>query len=272
MPSTTSFLRLHRSRPLVLATVLLVAGLTAVLTAWSVAPDGRRAAPATRPPAPLTVVGLGDSVTAGTACDCTDYVTRYAAQVPPAAGGPAHAVNLGVGGLTSSQLLSDLDGQGPLPLQVAGADVVLVTVGANDLVPLQDTWAASGCPAACSSPAVQTVARNVTGVVKRIEALRGGHPTRILVTDYWNVFEDGDVASADHGPAYLAWSDDLSRQLNTALCSAAEGAGATCVDLYAPFKGDGGRNPTALLAGDGDHPNAAGHDLIAAALLRASRF
>ena len=32
------------------------------------------------------------------------------------------------------------------------------------------------------------------------------------------------------------------------------------------------RNPTSLLAGDGDHPNAAGHALIAAALLRASRF
>jgi lysophospholipase L1-like esterase len=220
----------------------------------------------------MTVVGLGDSVTAGSACDCADYVARYAAQIPAAAGGPAHAVNLGVGGLTSTQLLADVDGQGPLPQRVATADVVLVTIGANDLVPLQDTWARSGCPAACSSPAVQAVASNVTRIVARVKALRGRQPTRILVTDYWNVFEDGDVASAAHGASYLAWSDDLSRQLDTALCSAAEGAGATCVDLYAPFKGDGGHNPTALLADDGDHPNAAGHDLIAAALLRASRF
>jgi lysophospholipase L1-like esterase len=270
----------------VLACVLLLTGLTAALTAWSAAPARPGSAPAPAPgsapaaaatpsaahPARLTVVGLGDSVTAGSACDCADYVARYAAQVPASAGGPARAVNLGVGGLTSTELLADLKAQGPMPLQVARADVVLVTIGANDLVPLQDTYAASGCPAACSSPAVQAVARNLTGIVAQVKALRGGHPTRILVTDYWNVFEDGDVASAGHGPSYLAWSDDLSRRLNAALCSAVQGAGATCVDLYAPFKGDGARNPTALLAGDGDHPNAAGHGLIAAALLRASRF
>lgn len=281
MPFTTPLHRLHRSRPLVLACVLLLAGLTAALTAWSAAParpgsaattPATPATPSAASPARLTVVGLGDSVTAGSACDCADYVARYAAQVPASAGGPARAVNLGVGGLTSAQLLADLKGQGPMPLQVAAADVVLVTIGANDLVPLQDTYAASGCPAACSSPAVQAVARNLTGIVAQVKALRGGHPTRILVTDYWNVFEDGDVATADHGPSYLAWSDGLSRRLNAALCPAVEGAGATCVDLYAPFKGDGARNPTSLLAGDGDHPNAAGHGLIAAALLRASRF
>jgi lysophospholipase L1-like esterase len=42
------------------------------------------------------------------------------------------------------------------------------------------------------------------------------------------------------------------------------------VDIYAPFEGAGDRNPTALLADDGDHPNAAGHRLIAKALLDAS--
>ena len=117
----------HRSRPLVLACVLLLAGLTAALTAWSAAPArpgsappaprgrGGRAghAPSAAHPARLTVVGLGDSVTAGSACDCADYVARYAAQVPASAGGPARAVNLGVGGLTSTQLLADLKGPGP---------------------------------------------------------------------------------------------------------------------------------------------------------------
>jgi hypothetical protein len=49
-----------------------------------------------------------------------------------------------------------------------------------------------------------------------------------------------------------------------------QNAGATCVDLYAPYKGDGSRNPTALLAGDGDHPNAAGNQLISSALMAAT--
>ena len=190
-------------------------------------------------------------MTAGSACDCTDFVHRYAAQVPANAGGPARAVNLGVGGQTSAELLSEIGSGGAMAQQVAAADVLLVTIGANDLVPLQDTWSSSGCAASCSSPAVQAVGRNITGIVDHAKALRGGRPIRILVTDYWNVFEDGDVASASHGSAYLAWSDALSRQLNASVCSAARGAGATCVDLYAPFKGDGSRNPTALLAGDG---------------------
>jgi lysophospholipase L1-like esterase len=276
----------RRRGPLTVLGLLLMAVLTAALTGWS----GTTGAPRSSPPShaaessrtaasgstagseQLTVVGIGDSVTAGSACDCTDFVHRYAAQVPASAGGPTRAVNLGEGGQTSAQLLSELGSGGAMSHQVASADVVLVTIGANDLLPLLDTWSSSGCAASCSSPGVRAVARNITGIVDRTRALRAGHPTRILVTGYWNVFEDGDVASAARGAAYLAWSDALSRQLNTAVCSAAEGAGATCVDLYAPFKGDGSRNPTSLLAGDGDHPNAAGHDVIAAALLRATRF
>jgi lysophospholipase L1-like esterase len=39
------------------------------------------------------------------------------------------------------------------------------------------------------------------------------------------------------------------------------------VSLYAPFKGDGTKNPTTLLAADGDHPNSTGHHLIASTLL-----
>jgi lysophospholipase L1-like esterase len=285
MTRTRLLASLRRRGPLTVLGLLLLAGLTTALSAWSGTGEevSRPPAPgATAPaatgrastprPAPLTVVGIGDSVTAGTACDCTDFVHRYAAQIPASAGGPARAVNLGVGGQTSAELLSEIGSGGAMAQQVAAADVLLVTIGANDLVPLQDTWSSSGCAASCSSPAVLGVGRNITGIVDHAKALRGGRPIRILVTDYWNVFEDGDVASASHGSAYLAWSDALSRQLNASVCSAARGAGATCVDLYGPFKGDGSRNPTALLAGDGDHPNAAGHDLIAAALLRATRF
>ena len=269
--------------PLVLACVLLLAGLTAALTAWSAAPARHGSAPAPGPrdrggrataahPAQLTVVGLGDSVTAGTACDCADYVARYAAQVPASAGGPARAVNLGVGGLTSTELLADLKGQGPMPLQVASG-----RRGARDHRGQRPRAAAGhlrglrlpGCVLLARRPGR---ARNLTGIVAQVKALRGGHPTRILVTDYWNVFEDGDVASAGHGPSYLAWSDDLSRRLNAAALLGGGGRGRDVRRPLRPVQGRRGRNPTALLAGDGDHPNAAGHGVIAAALLRASRF
>jgi lysophospholipase L1-like esterase len=265
---------LRRRGPHTVLGLLLLAGLTVALAAWSGTPGASRPSTpvATAGPGRLTVVGLGDSVTAGSACECTDFVSRYAARVPASAAGPARAVNLGEGGQTSAQLLSEISSGGSMAHQVASADVILLTIGANDLVPLLDTWSSSGCPASCSSAAVQAVGRNISGIVDRARTLRDGRPTRILVTGYWNVFQDGDVAGADRGAAYLRWSDDLTRRLNTAVRSAAQGSGATSVDLYAPFKGDGDRNPTSLLAGDGDHPNSAGHELIATTLLRATRF
>jgi lysophospholipase L1-like esterase len=45
---------------------------------------------------------------------------------------------------------------------------------------------------------------------------------------------------------------------------AARATGALYVSTYTAFKGPAGTNdPTGLLAADGDHPNAAGHQLIA---------
>ena len=217
---------------------------------------------------PLHVVGIGDSVTAGTACDCVDFVRLYAIGLTER-GTPAVASNFGAGGLTATQLLTELQRPGALRSAVADGDVLLVTIGANDLQPELDRWGAGGCPAGCWSPEVARVAGTVGQIVSTARALHGPGQ-RVLVTDYWNVFDDGDEAVAARGAAYLAWSDQLSRALNTALCGAARRGGATCVDLYTPFKGDGSRNPTPLLAADGDHPNAAGHRLIAGALLAAS--
>jgi len=60
----------------------------------------------------------------------------------------------------------------------------------------------------------------------------------------------------------------LTLAVNDVLRDRAYEDGATYVDLRTPFRGpDGTGNPSDLLARDGDHPNAAGHLLIAKALL-----
>jgi lysophospholipase L1-like esterase len=52
--------------------------------------------------------------------------------------------------------------------------------------------------------------------------------------------------------------------VNDALAVAAKTTGATYVSTYTAFKGPSGTDdPTTLLAPDGDHPDAAGHQLIA---------
>ena len=215
---------------------------------------------------PITVVGIGDSVTAGSNCDCETFVELYATDLASQRGLKTSSVNLGVSGWTSTQLLTALTTPGAFLDQVAKSDILLVTMGANDLVPLQSKQS-SGCTTTCYSPLVESVGHNMELIVAAARAAQPDHPPTILVTDYWNVFQDGDVGTAQNGGSFQSWSDLLTRAANTQICDAARRSGATCVDLYGPFKGDGSKNPTSQLAADGDHPNSAGHQLVASALL-----
>lgn len=229
--------------------------------------------PATTSPSPAPqpglVVGLGDSVTSGAACNCTPFVQTYAAALARRDGSPVRAVNLGHGGDTTVELLALLKGDAAARRALAQASVVVVTIGANDLVPLLARWTAGGCDDACVQPAVVTMGNGLAAALREIRS-QAPH-ARLLVTDYWNVFEDGDVAVAKRGPGFAPWSDEVTGSANMTICAQAAAVGASCVDLYEPFEGeDGMRNPSALLADDGDHPNAAGHALIAATLLHAT--
>ncbi|KQX65708.1 SGNH/GDSL hydrolase family protein [Angustibacter sp. Root456] len=245
----------------------------ALLSACSAAPH-RTAAPGPRPAASGAVVhdvlGLGDSVTAGSACGCVDFVRLLAHDLSTASGQPVSSTNRGRPGQTSAQLLDLVRHDPGVRADVRRADADVITVGANDLAPALQAWDAGTCDDACAQRDVAAVTSRVADVVREVRALRVGHPTRVIVTDYWNVFEDGDVGRDDRGTAYLAWSDRLTRAFNAALCPEVTAAAATCLDLYAPFKGAEGRSdPTGLLADDGDHPNAAGHALIARLVLAA---
>ena len=210
------------------------------------------------------VTGLGDSVTAGTRCDCEDFVLRYATLTRKHTGARVVAHNLGVPGATSNDLLLLL-GQPSVARTVAGSDIVLITIGANDLGGNLADWQQDRCPIACFEATMSTIQSNIAAIVDRIQQLRRGQATEILVTDYWNVFADGAPAIR-LGQTYQSLSDQVTRRANTAICGGAVGAGASCVDLYAPFKGDGTTDPTPLLADDGDHPDARGHQVIAQAL------
>lgn len=240
-------------------------GLTAktTFTPW---PAGSRISASGGISRSVTVVGVGDSVTSGSACNCETFVGLYATSLASQRGVETSSVNLGVPGWTSSQLLQSLTQPGAFHDQVAKADVLLVTIGANDLLPLEEKQS-GGCTVTCYGPLVNSVGHNVGLIVAAAQAAHPNHPPTILVTDYWNVFEDGDVGSAENGTSFQSWSDVLTRAESAAVCNAARGAGANCVSLYAPFKGNGSKNPTTLLAADGDHPNSAGHQLIASTLL-----
>ena len=227
------------------------------------------------PPGPWHIVALGDSVTAGGPCPCTTFPQLYAQKLSYARGVRTTVQNLGVNGLDSAGLLASLrNPHSAATTAVRNSDIDLITIGANDFAPEHNDVTNGRCAgaagAACVNAELAGMQRNVSAVLATIHQLRGSRPTAILVTGYWNVFEDGAVARRAFPAAGLRASRELTTLANDALRRAAQNGGATYVDLMLPFIGPRtGGDPTSLLGPDGDHPNAAGQDLIATRLLAA---
>lgn len=226
--------------------------------------------PPARSPSPrtTTVVGLGDSVMAGTRCDCDGPVAEYAEAMRPLSTRPITDVNLGGNGGTTTTLLAQLR-QDTTKQAVASARAVLVIIGANDLLPQLRKWQDTGCPVSCYQPAVAAMGQRVGQTLEAIDQLRPHTRGVVLVADYWNVFPDGDAARSEGGQAQVDWSRAVSRAANAEICAAARRAEAICVDTYTPFVGNDS-DPTDLLASDGDHPNAKGEALLVKQLVDAT--
>ena len=252
----------------VLAVVGVVAALAPLRTVQRPAPAAREvSAPsdeqpaARRPrPGPPHVVVLGDSVPAGTACNCGGFGALLAAHET------AGLSNLAAAGLTSGGLLQQVQQDAEVEAALRRATAVTITVGANDFDagPVADRDCADlSCWAGTSARLTATLDH----LLDRVGALVPP-TTRVVLTGYWNVFLDGAVGAAQ-GPRYVATSDALTRQVNALVARAAGVHGALYADVYTPFKGEGNGDDTELLAPDGDHPNSAGQGVLAAAIERA---
>jgi acyl-CoA thioesterase-1 len=215
---------------------------------------------ASAPPGPV-VVGLGNSVPSGSACSCVNFISAYAAMVATARNANATVDNDAVSGSTSADVVNQLADRA-VQAHVRAATTVLIMTGANDFNDAFDA-VSLGAPAATTFPPVATAVQdNVTAVVQRIQALnRSAH---VVVLDYWAAMEDGAVAAKDYDAPTMAASVASTGYVNDALAVAAKATGVLYVSTYTAFKGRAGtEDPTALLAADGDHPNAAGHQVIA---------
>ena len=225
------------------------------------------------PPAETRVTGLGDSVPAAAGCNCTSFVELFGHNLRQHTGRPNHTDNYARNGLDTAGLLTQL--RDPEVAEgVAHADLVTVTIGANDFATAKDDYFAGTCGGSdgldCFRTTLPDLRANLTAILDRIRALAVGRPMGVRVTNYWNVFEDGEVAQEKHGDAFVRDSDQLTQEANAVICDVAGRAGDDCIDVYTAFKrATPGGDPTSLLAPDGDHPNQAGHELIATTLAAA---
>lgn len=260
--------------------VLVLLVVLAACTATSAA--GRRPAPAGgRSPSssasahPWLVVALGDSVTTGGPCGCTPFPELYGRQLAQVRGMSTRVRNLGVNGEDSGGLLVRLEDAGSREHAAArAADIDLITIGANDFGDQHDNVTAGRCSDAVAGDCVQddlaTMRDNLARIIAAVHRLRRGQPTAVLVTGYWNVFEDGSVARRSFPALGIRATQRVTAAANAVIRSTAQRAGTTYVDLYAPFNGPESHGDTTVLLGpDGDHPNAAGQALIARRLVAA---
>jgi lysophospholipase L1-like esterase len=176
-------------------------------------------------------------------------------------------------GLDSAGLLGQLDqADSAAARAVKGADIVLLTIGANDFGDHHDEVTEARCAQAaggdCASDELEQLSGNLHRILTRIRTLREAKATTVLVTGYWNVYEDGEVARQAFPPEGVAATVELTGRVNTVIAAVSASYGAAFVDLFAPFE-KRGVGVTGLLAADGDHPNAAGHLLIAQVLAKA---
>jgi lysophospholipase L1-like esterase len=236
--------------------------------------------PAEASPRTWHLVALGDSIPyGGRWCGgCTPYPALLGAALASSSGHPVAVTNLGVPGLTTVELLTNVRWRTTVRTALAGADIVTITIGHND-TPWNSThdscdgsrawfgpyrnahWAVYGGP--CLDREAAALRARLAAILSTIRALRAGHATLIEVTTDWNqVIGQAGVTSQ----ARQATKIVLDR-FAAVTCSAAKAAAARCGDVYRAFNGRYGTlSAGSLLAVDHDHASQRGHRTIAALL------
>ena len=263
-------LRVDERRSTVLAGRWLSAIGLSLVAVGVLAACGSSSKSSTAPPSTSTattaktwsIVALGDSVPHGTNCNCTPYPPLTASGLASGTGQKVTASNDSVPGYTTSDVRHQLNADSNVIDHVRAADTIEIEIGAND-VGYTDSC---GTTVACYTPKVPTIEKNLNAIVSRVHELTSGHKVLVVLLDYWSVWLGGQYAAAK-GNAYVNAAAEMTDQVDTVIKSTATKTKSAYVDLRAAFKGPNySYDETHYLSGDGDHPNAAGHQQIAAAI------
>ncbi|WEK55762.1 MAG: GDSL-type esterase/lipase family protein [Candidatus Cohnella colombiensis] len=208
----------------------------------------------------LRVTALGDSLTKGTGdARGKGYVTRVVEGLSKAMDKPVSLINnLAINGLTTEQLITKLEDSG-FRNALLQADIILLTIGGNDLFQMAQTGGAMGEGGDLSPEIVEEQLPTVTPHLDTIfTKLREMNATaRIIYVGLYNPFYD--LEQMRPGSQSVAKWNDYAYQL------AETDGNATVVPSYDLFE----YNIKAYLASDHFHPNEEGYSRIAERVVQA---
>ncbi len=203
----------------------------------------------------LKLVALGDSITFGTGLEPGDE------PFPSLIGdGQLEVTNLGVPGATSTDLVNSL---GSFSAHLQDADVVTLTIGGNDLLQnemmatilnTQEIHVTNEELAAEVQAIVATYTQNLQTI---IAAIRAQTDAPIVLYTIYNPFgpSEDPFAQALHG-----LGEQVMTAMNTAIHAVSGPSGSLVANAYASFS----TQQATLISADRIHPNANGHQILAA--------
>lgn len=165
--------------------------------------------------------------------------------------------NYGVVGATTSETLERLLTDAQLRRAVAGADIVTLTAGGNDLIRAAMRMYIQG-ETRSMKPGMRIFAqayRDLLGELAAVHRTMEREEARMIVTDCYNPFPQ--VRDA------VFWISFVNRCIHR--CAAAYGGKVLVARTHEAFLGREAR----LFADDGVHPNEEGHEALAACVARA---
>ena len=252
--------------------VLLLAGCAATPVPGTPGPTGAAPAAALKS-GPVTVIALGDSLTAGDGDDTgKGFVGRLTEAIAARPGRQGSTLtNLGQSGWDSTMMVNGYDGgpQAQLPQAVTkaraaapGAVLATVLIGSNDLWYVYQNGAVEPTPRAEENAMVAAYRANLERTLTELQAvgavvvvgLPDDQSARPIAADIGRLNQQLSAVTAEEVSKMSALSEVLDRTA----AEVAAAHGAPTVDTNDPFWADPAR-----MADDGIHPNAAGYTALA---------
>jgi lysophospholipase L1-like esterase len=213
-----------------------------VILVGSVACGSSDAAPRTPTPAPLATSAawnyavFGDSWPHGSHCNgCKPFPTLYADGIKEKTGHPVTFEDLTINGGDSGSLLKDLQTQDAARQAAAGADIIVISTGGNDLEEPFYAWQTGTCGGkdklSCFRTTATKVGRNFDQLLAAVQTLRSGKPTAVRVLTNSNEFLSDPGLISAFGANAAKDGAIITALMHDAECAAAAKNHVRCIDL-----------------------------------------